>query len=90
MLIKENKREEYKIIVKDEKRKLKPAELLKATTVPHPISQTYQQVNQKKYAKLINRFIGHMTKQDAFKAKKNSLSPAQSTWNNDRKSRSSR
>ncbi len=36
-----DKREGYKLIIKDEKRKLKPSELLKTTTVSNPISQAY-------------------------------------------------
>ncbi len=36
-----DKKEGYKIIIKDEKRKLKPSELLKADKVSNPISQSY-------------------------------------------------
>ena len=36
-----DKKEGYKIIVKDEKRKLKPSELLGVKTISNPISQTY-------------------------------------------------
>ena len=36
-----DKREGYKLIIKDEKRKLKPSELLKADKASNPISQAY-------------------------------------------------
>ena len=48
-----DKKEGYKILVKDEKRKLKPSELLKTDKVSNPISQSYinNKLNQKKIQK---------------------------------------
>jgi hypothetical protein len=81
-----DKREGYKLIIKDEKRKLKPSELLKADKVSNPISQAYidRTIKSKEKAKITNELIRNedMTKQEALKAKKklnNSLPPALST-----------
>ena len=90
-----DKREGYKLIIKDEKRKLKPSELLKTTTVSNPISQAYidRTIKSKEIAKITNKLIRNeeMTKEEAIKAKKqlkdNSLAPALSTRSNDRKLR---
>ena len=87
-----DKREGYKLIIKDEKRKLKPSELLKADKVLNPISQAYidRTIKSKENAKITNKLIRNedMTKQEALKAKKqlkdNSLPPALSTTSNDR------
>ena len=89
------KKEGYKLIIKDEKRKLKPSELLKTTTVSNPISQAYidRTIKSKEIAKITNKLIRNeeMTKEEAIKAKKqlkdNSLPPALSTRSNDRKLR---
>ena len=90
-----DKKEGYKLIIKDEKRKLKPSELLKADKVSNPISQTYidRTIKSKENAKITNKLIRNedMTKEEAIKAKKqlkdNSLPPALSTRSNDRKLR---
>ena len=82
--------------MKDEKRKLKPLELLKADKVSNPISQAYidRTIKSKENAKITNRLIRNedMTKQEALKAKKqlknNSLPPALSTRSSDRVLRS--
>ena len=87
-----DKREGYKLIIKDEKRKLKPSELLKADKVSNPISQSYidNKIKSKENAKITNKLIRNedMTKEEALKAKKqlkdNSLPPALSTRSNDR------
>jgi hypothetical protein len=87
-----DKKEGYKLILKDEKRKLKPSELLKADKVSNPISQAYidRTIKSKENAKITNKLIRNedMTKQEALKAKKqlkdNSLPPALSTRSNDR------
>ncbi len=79
-----DKREGFKLTMKDENRKLKPSELLKATTVSNPISQAYidRTIESKENAKIANKFIRHedVTKQEALKAKKQlkekSLPPA--------------
>ena len=81
---------------KDEKRKLKPSELLKVNTVSNPISQAYidRAIQSKNNAKVTNKLIRNedMTKAEAIKAKKqlkdNSSSPALSTRSSDRKLRS--
>ena len=54
-----DKKEEYKILVKDEKRKLKPSELLKADTFSNPISQTYikNKIESKENSKMRNKLI---------------------------------
>jgi hypothetical protein len=91
-----DEREGYKLIIKDEKRKLKPSELLKADKVSNPILQAYtdRTIISKENAKITNKLIRNedMTKQEALKAKKqlteNSLPPALSTRSNDRKLRS--
>ncbi len=90
-----DKKEGYKLIVKDEKRKLKPSELLKADKISNPISQSYinNKIKSKENAKITNKLIRNedMTKEEAIKAKKqlknNSLPPALSTRSNDRKLR---
>ena len=87
-----DKKEGYKLIIKDEKRKLKPSELLKADKVSNPIPQAYidRTIKSKENAKITNKLIRNedMTKQEALKAKKqlkdNSLPPALSTRSNDR------
>ena len=87
-----DKKDGYKIIVKDEKRKLKPSELLKADTVANPIKQSYidNKIKSKEKAKITNKLITNekMTKEEALKAKKqlkeNSLPPAMSTRSKDR------
>ncbi len=60
-------------MIKDEKRKLKPSELLKATTVSNPISQAYldRTIKSKENSKITNKLIRieDMTKQEALKAK---------------------
>jgi len=93
-----DKKEGYKIIVKDEKRKLKPSELLKVNTVSNPISQAYidRTIQSKNNAKVTNKLIRNedMTKAEAIKAKKqlkdDSSSPALSTRSSNRKLRSSK
>ena len=93
-----DKKEGYKIIVKDEKRKLKPSELLKADKVANPIAQSYidNKIKSKTNAKITNKLIRNeeMTKEEAIKAKKqlkdNSLPPALSTRSNDRKLRTNK
>ena len=90
-----DKKEGYKLIIKDEKRKLKPSELLKADKVSNPISQSYidTKIKSKEQSKITNKLIRNenMTKQEAIQAKKklkdNSLPPALSTRSNDRKLR---
>ncbi len=85
-----DKRKGYKLIIKDEIRKLKPSELLKATTVSNSISQVYidRTIKSKENAKITNKLIRNedMSKQDSLKAKKkikdNSLPPALSTRSN--------
>ena len=91
-----DKKEGYKLIIKDEKRKLKPSELLKVNTVSNPISQAYidRTIQSKNNAKVTNKLIRNedMTKEEAIKAKKklkeNSLPPALSTRSSDRVLRS--
>ena len=93
-----DKREGYKILVKDEKRKLKPSELLKADKVSNPISQSYidNKIKSKEKSKITNKLIRNedMTKEEAIKAKKqlknNSLPPALSTRSKDRVLRSNK
>jgi hypothetical protein len=93
-----DKKEGYKLIIKDEKRKLKPSELLKADKVSNPISQAYihRTIKSKENAKVTNKLIRNedMSKKEALQAKKklkdNSLPPALSTRSNDRKLRSSK
>ena len=90
-----DKKEGYKLLIKDEKRKLKPSELLKADKVSNPISQSYinNKIKSKENSKITNKLIRNedMTKEEAIKAKKqlknNSLPPALSTRSNDRKLR---
>ncbi len=61
------------MILKKEKRKLKPSELLKADKVSNPISQAYidRTIKSKENAKITNKWIGNedMTKQEALKSK---------------------
>ena len=91
-----DKKEGYKIILKDTKRKLKPSELLKVNTVSNPISQAYidRTIKSKNNVKVTNKLIRNedMTKEEAIKAKKklkeNSLAPALSTRSSDRVLRS--
>ena len=91
-----DKKEGYKIILKDKKRKLKPSELLKVNTVSNPISQAYidRTIKSKENAKITNKLIRNedMTKEEAIKAKKklkeNSLPVALSTRSSDRVLRS--
>ncbi len=91
MLYTIDKKEGYKIIIQDEKRKLKLSELLKADKVSNPISQSYidNKIKSKENSKITNILIinENMTKQEALKAKKqlkdNSLPPALSTRSND-------
>ena len=93
-----DKKEGYKILVKDEKRKLKPSELLGVKNISNPISQTYidNKIKSKTNAKITNKLIRNeqMTKEEAIKAKKqlkdNSLPPALSTRSNDRKLRTNK
>ena len=93
-----DKKEGYKLIIKDEKRKLKPSELLNTTTVSNPISQAYinRTIKSKENSKITNKLIRNedMTKQEAIQAKKqlknNSLPPALSTRSNDRVLRSNK
>ena len=93
-----DKKEGYKIILKDKKRKLKLSELLKVNTVSNPISQAYidRTIKSKENAKITNKLIRNedMTKEEAIKAKKqlkeDSLPPALSTRSNARKLRSSK
>ena len=81
-----DKKKGYKILVKDEKRKLKPSELLKADKLANPNAQSYidNKIKSKTNAKITNKLIRNeeMTKEEAIKAKKqlknNSLPPAQS------------
>ena len=94
-----DKREGYKLIIKvkfkDEKRKLKPSELLKPDKISNPISQAYidRTIKSKENAKITNKLIRNedMTKQEALQAKKklkeNSLPPALSTRSQDSKLR---
>ncbi len=78
------------LMIKDEKRKLKPSKLLRADKVSNPISQAYidRTIKSKENAKITNKLIRNedMTKQEALKAEKqlkdNSLPPALSTRNN--------
>ena len=91
-----DKKEGYKLLVKDEKRKLKPSELLKADKVSNPVSQSYinNKIKSKENSKITNRLVRNedMTKEEAIKAKKqlknNSLPPALSTRSSDRVLRS--
>ena len=93
-----DKKEGYKIVLKDQKRKLKPSELLKVNTVSNPILQAYidRTIKSKENAKITNKLIRNedMTKEEVIKAKKhlkeNSLQPALSTRSDDRKLRSSK
>ena len=93
-----DKKEGYKIVLKDQKRKLKPSELLKVNTVSNPISQAYidRTIKSKNNVKVTNKLIRNedMTKEEAIKAKKqlkdDSLPPALSTRSSDRKLRSSK
>ncbi len=68
------KKEGYKLINKDEKRKLKPSELLKTDWVSNPISQSYIDniIKSKENAKITNKLIRNedMTKQESLQAKK--------------------
>ena len=69
-----DKKEGYKLLVKDKKRKLKPSELLKADKVSNPISQSYinNKIKSKENSKITNKLIRNedMTKEKAIKAKK--------------------
>ena len=51
-----DKKDGYKLIVKDEKRKLKPSELLKADKVSNPISQSFfdNKLKSKEKSKITN------------------------------------
>ncbi len=64
-----DKREGYKLIIKDEKRKWKPSELLKADKVSNPLSQAYidRTIKSKENAKITNKLIRNedMIKQEA-------------------------
>ena len=55
-----DKKEGYKIILKDTRRKLKPSELLKVDTVSNPISQAYidRTIKSKNNVKVTNKLIG--------------------------------
>ena len=61
--------------MKDEKRKLKPSELLKADIVSNPISQSYidNKIKSKENAKITNKLIRNedMTKEEAIKQRNN-------------------
>jgi len=93
-----DKKEGYKLILNDSKRKLKPSELLKVDTVANPISQAYidRTIKSKNNVKVTNKLIRNedMTKEETIKAKKklkeNSLPVALSTRSSDRKLRSSK
>ncbi len=52
-----DEREGYKLIIKDEKRKLKPSELLKAGKVSNPVSQAYidRIIKSKENSKITNK-----------------------------------
>jgi hypothetical protein len=69
-----DEREGYKLIIKDEKRKLKPSELLKADKVSNTISQAYidKTIKSKENAKIRNELIRNedLSKKEALKAKK--------------------
>ncbi len=70
-----DKRERHKLIIKDEKRKLKPSELLKATNVSNSISQAYidRTIKSKENAKITNQLIRNedMTKRSITSQKRN-------------------
>jgi hypothetical protein len=70
-----DKKEGYKLIIKDEKRKLKPSELLSVKTISNPISQTYidNKIKSKTNAKITNKLIRNeeMTKEEAIKQRNN-------------------
>ena len=70
-----DKKEGYKILIKDEKRKLKPSELLKADNFSNPISQTYinNKIKSKENSKITNKLIRNedMTKDEALKQRNN-------------------
>jgi hypothetical protein len=92
-----DKKEGYKIILKDTRRKLKPSELLKVDTVSNPISQAYidRTIKSNNNVKVTNKLFRNedMTKEEAIKAKQkklkeNSLPPALSTRSSDRVLRS--
>ena len=97
-MIRRKESEGNKSIIKDEKRKLKPSELLKADKVSNPIPQGYidRTIKSKENAKITNKLIRNedMTKQESLQAKKklkeNSLPPALSTRSNDRALRSNK
>ncbi len=61
-------------MIKGKKRKLKPSELLKATTVSNPISRAYldRTIKSKENSKITNKLKRNekMTKQEALKTKK--------------------
>ncbi len=93
-----DKREGYLLIIKDEKRKLKPSKWLKADKVSNHIYQAYidRTIKSKEKAKNTNKLIikENMTKQESLQAKKKlkensfKLPPALSTRSHDRVLRS--
>ncbi len=90
-----DKREGYKLIIKDEKQKLKPSELLKADKVSNPISQSYidRTIKSKENSKITNKLIRNedMTKKEELKAKKQLKDNSSlSTRSNDRVLRSNK
>jgi hypothetical protein len=94
-LYKIDKREGYKLIIKDEKQKLKPSELLKADKVSNPISQSYidRTIKSKENSKITNKLIRNedMTKKEELKAKKQLKDNSSlSTRSNDRVLRSNK
>jgi hypothetical protein len=90
------KKEGYKIMLNETKRKLKPSELLKVDTVSNPISQAYidRTIKSKNNVKVTKTLIRNedMTKEEAIKAvkklKENSLPPVLSLRSSDRVLRS--
>ncbi len=62
------------LVFKDEKRKFKPSELLKADKVSNPLSQAYigRTIKSKENAKITNKWSRNedMTKKEALQAKK--------------------
>ncbi len=62
--------ERYKILVREERRKLKASDLLKADTVSNPVSQAYvdNKIKSTENSKITNKLIGSedMTKEEAF------------------------
>ncbi len=93
-----DKREGYRLIIINKKRKLQPSELLKADKVSNPISQANvdRTIKSKENSKITNKLIidENMTKQEALKAKKklkeNSLPSALSIRSNYRVLRSNK